>query len=140
MRKSPFEQFLDDLYGGLQHVPFWVGPLVALAVYAALTWLVPWALTTDGSDPMAKVPADVFRVVAPRLALYFAGAVLLVWLFAEARKWLARLTRPRDPAPPPNCPACGAAMHRRTARQGPHAGSNFWGCSRFPACRGTRPI
>ncbi len=37
----------------------------------------------------------------------------------------------------PTCPRCGAAMVRRTARQGSHAGHDFWGCSTFPACRGT---
>lgn len=40
----------------------------------------------------------------------------------------------------PTCPTCGAAMVRRTARQGPHAGQDFWGCSTFPACHGTAPI
>jgi hypothetical protein len=31
----------------------------------------------------------------------------------------------------PKCPVCGSTMVRRTARQGPHAGRDFWGCSRF---------
>ena len=30
-------------------------------------------------------------------------------------------------------------MTLRTARQGPNAGSRFWGCRRFPKCRGTLP-
>jgi restriction system protein len=45
-----------------------------------------------------------------------------------------------SPVSAPLCPACGAAMVRRTARQGPRAGPDFWGCSTFPACRGTAPI
>jgi DNA-binding helix-hairpin-helix protein with protein kinase domain len=36
------------------------------------------------------------------------------------------------------CPRCGSSMVRRTANQGPNAGGGFWGCSRFPQCRGTR--
>jgi len=36
------------------------------------------------------------------------------------------------------CPNCGATMVRRTARKGKYAGSNFWGCSKYPACKGTR--
>lgn len=36
------------------------------------------------------------------------------------------------------CPNCGASMVRRTARKGKHAGRQFWGCSRFPTCKGTR--
>jgi restriction system protein len=37
------------------------------------------------------------------------------------------------------CPKCGSAMIRRVAKQGSRAGRAFWGCSRFPACRGTLP-
>lgn len=37
------------------------------------------------------------------------------------------------------CPTCGAAMVRRTATRGTHAGSAFWGCGSYPRCRGTRP-
>jgi DNA-binding helix-hairpin-helix protein with protein kinase domain len=33
----------------------------------------------------------------------------------------------------PNCPQCGAQMRRRSGRYG-----SFWGCSRYPQCRGTR--
>ncbi len=38
---------------------------------------------------------------------------------------------------PPTCPRCNAAMVRRANKQ---SGSAFWGCSRFPACRGTRAL
>lgn len=37
------------------------------------------------------------------------------------------------------CPNCGSRMVRRTAKRGYRRGSQFWGCSRYPACRGTRP-
>ena len=36
------------------------------------------------------------------------------------------------------CPICGASMVRRTARKGKRAGSQFWGCSKYPSCKGTR--
>jgi len=38
----------------------------------------------------------------------------------------------------PLCPQCGADMVRRVARRGANAGGAFWGCSKFPACRGMR--
>lgn len=38
----------------------------------------------------------------------------------------------------PSCPKCGSPMVQRTAKTGANAGGKFWGCSRFPACRGTR--
>ncbi|HNO77162.1 MAG TPA: DUF2034 domain-containing protein [Phycisphaerae bacterium] len=48
-----------------------------------------------------------------------------------------RSTGPSGEAPP-NCSKCGALMVLREAKKGPSAGSRFWGCSRFPQCRGTR--
>jgi len=37
----------------------------------------------------------------------------------------------------PECPICGGEMVRRTARKGPNAGNDFYGCSSYPSCRGT---
>jgi len=54
-----------------------------------------------------------------------------------------------NPIPPPlrapaggqgvTCPKCGGGMVLRTARKGKRPGSRFYGCSRYPSCRGTRP-
>lgn len=41
---------------------------------------------------------------------------------------------------PPACPKCGGIMVMRVARQGSNAGSEFWGCPKFPACRGIRSL
>jgi len=38
------------------------------------------------------------------------------------------------------CPKCNSPMVRRTARKGPNAGGQFWGCIRYPRCKGTRNI
>jgi restriction system protein len=39
---------------------------------------------------------------------------------------------------PPSCPMCRRQMVSRTARRGTNAGSQFWGCTAYPDCRGTR--
>ena len=60
----------------------------------------------------------------------------------------ARIARRRTDAdqegaqPPaaPVCPRCGQPMVLRAARKGPHAGSQFWGCAGYPACRATRDL
>jgi restriction system protein len=44
---------------------------------------------------------------------------------------------PLDESRPPVCPKCAEPMVRRVARQGRALGSEFWGCTRFPSCRGT---
>jgi len=40
----------------------------------------------------------------------------------------------------PRCPKCGESLVLRTAQKGPNAGQQFWGCSRFPHCRGTKAL
>ena len=37
-------------------------------------------------------------------------------------------------------PRCGSDLVLRTAKKGPNAGSQFWGCSAFPKCRHTEPF
>ena len=78
---------------------------------------VPVQPTADGapsaqSAPEAKAPAQ-----AP---------------CAPARRPPAVVVETSAPA----CPRCGATMVLRTARRGPNAGRQFWGCSTFPRCRG----
>ncbi len=40
----------------------------------------------------------------------------------------------------PRCPKCGESLVLRTAQKGPNAGQQFWGCRRFPQCRGTSQV
>ena len=42
-----------------------------------------------------------------------------------------------DSAENPKCPECGSPMSLRTAKSGRNAGGQFWGCTRYRACRGT---
>ncbi len=37
----------------------------------------------------------------------------------------------------PSCPLCKGLMVLRTAKKGHNAGSQFWGCSDYPKCKGT---
>jgi ssDNA-binding Zn-finger/Zn-ribbon topoisomerase 1 len=37
----------------------------------------------------------------------------------------------------PHCPVCNRMMKLRTAK---HDGAQFWGCSIFPKCKGTRAV
>jgi ssDNA-binding Zn-finger/Zn-ribbon topoisomerase 1 len=51
-------------------------------------------------------------------------------------------TRPTSAYIPgaPGCPKCGKIMALRTVRKGTRPGSQFWGCSAFPNCKGVRNI
>jgi restriction system protein len=45
-----------------------------------------------------------------------------------------------DVPAPPKCPQCGALMALRTAKAGKTPGAQFWGCAKYPACKGTLPV
>jgi restriction system protein len=45
-----------------------------------------------------------------------------------------------SPSSIPACPVCSQPMTRRVARKGVNAGRDFWGCTGYPTCKGTRPI
>ena len=51
----------------------------------------------------------------------------------------AEASSPALPAAEPLCPRCNSPMVLRTARRGANAGSQFYGCPRYPECRGIRP-
>ena len=38
------------------------------------------------------------------------------------------------------CPLCRAPMELRYASRGRNAGNSFWGCTRFPQCRGSQSV
>jgi DNA topoisomerase-3 len=43
--------------------------------------------------------------------------------------------REKNLPPSPECPQCGKPMKKRKSAKG-----DFWGCSAFPDCKGTRPV
>lgn len=40
----------------------------------------------------------------------------------------------------PTCPKCQSMMVKRVAKNGDDKNKAFWGCTRYPKCRGTRPM
>lgn len=36
----------------------------------------------------------------------------------------------------PSCPVCSSPMVKRSAKRGANAGNEFWGCPRYPSCKG----
>lgn len=73
------------------------------------------------------------------------GTSLLALMRVQPQRSMAEPSAsPRAEAPAataevtgPVCPRCHAPMVRRVAQRGASAGEGFWGCSTFPACRGT---
>ena len=53
---------------------------------------------------------------------------------------LAHRTEQSLQADAPSCPVCGKPMIRRMAKKGMNSGREFWSCSGYPQCNGTRNI
>jgi YVTN family beta-propeller protein len=78
------------------------------------------------------------------LALIGSGRATPPAGFIQNSSPIAPTTRPVAPTVPPtipsgvpSCPICLSPMILRRARRGPNRGSAFWGCSRYPGCKGT---
>lgn len=53
---------------------------------------------------------------------------------------LAHRTEQSLQADAPTCPVCGKPMIKRVAKKGMNSGREFWSCSGYPQCNGTRNI
>lgn len=53
---------------------------------------------------------------------------------------LASRTQKSIDADAPACPICGKPMIKRVAKKGVNSGKEFWSCSGYPECNGTRNI
>jgi restriction system protein len=71
--------------------------------------------------------ADVKRIVAA------IRNVMLPRTWGTRRRHVARLKERFGSTV--TCPSCGSPLTLRTARNGSHAGSQFYGCTRYPICR-----
>ncbi|TNB81568.1 DNA topoisomerase III [Pseudomonas sp. Fig-3] len=70
------------------------------------------------------------------------GQLSVDTFLAKQAQWLTRLVRgqasltlPPPPTKGPRCPVCRSAMRQRKGRTG-----SFWSCTRYPECKGTKPI
>jgi restriction system protein len=81
------------------------------------------------------------RLFADGKSLTLVDGPMLAKLVSDLQPQSAPTPRPQ-PVPPIAdsvvCPQCGATMTLRTARKGSQSGNQFWGCTRYPACRGIR--
>jgi restriction system protein len=106
-------------------------------------------LAHHGADAVLVVALGNFTVDAQRFAdgkpIELIGGETLLRMIREAQAALMQASAPARPvkpalalaeaAAPPTCPRCGKAMVERSNKR---TGEVFWGCSAFPACRGTR--
>lgn len=82
---------------------------------------------------------NVKLVDGPKLFAMIKQAKLSLTDTAQQPARTPQIAQPRA-AIEPICPQCGSGMVKRTARKGGNAGGEFWGCSKFPTCRGVRQL
>ena len=125
--------------------PWWVIVMLSGVVYVGMKSIAPGMLQDNpiGGPIMQALPQAAGIAAMSFLAL----AGLALWRQFLAGFFKRRQNRvPRQPASitqgvaPLICPACGGNMVERTAKNGPTAGSRFWGCSHYPHCHCTQSL
>jgi hypothetical protein len=88
----------------------------------------------------AYSPAELSRQLAEALVLNDAGALgrdaTMTGAHSPVQATGPAAATAGETQSAPLCPKCSSPMTRRTATSGSNAGKDFWGCSRFPNCRG----
>ncbi len=104
----------------------------------------PWLASED-----SLVRANAILILCNRLILMINKQLnALMGEFRTTGGFTERLTAERLEARSkksvevgaPRCPNCGKPMLKRTAKKGINSGKQFWSCSAYPNCTGTRQL
>lgn len=102
-------------------------------------------MASNGADhgivvTCGKYSKDARHFAEGKSLLLIDGIALAKLISGIQAKPVATPESPMNPSNslPAACPQCGSAMILRVAKKGPQPGSKFWGCTQYPACRGTR--
>jgi hypothetical protein len=101
-------------------------------------------------DPSSQFDHAIWHLIIPAMVGAAIIGIVLRFLVHYTGNALVRFIRNRrkasTPRPPATqtrdaqyCPVCRSPMILRQAKRGAAAGQSFWGCPKYPACRGTRP-
>jgi len=151
----------EDVIHLIAKLPWWAGLLIALISYLWLHSVAvkPIATPTPGIQHMGDVVASqmwltfatFLQYIIPICSLIGAGVSAYYKVTNKTSNKEIKETPPRktyqqknasenlrQTQSTPECPQCGSAMVKRTAKKGSNAGESFWGCTGYPKCKGTR--
>ena len=103
-----------------------------------------WLMTDD-----SVVAANCLLILCNRLIMMLQKQIeTLLSVFTEEGGFTEALTAERlqhrtqesIEQDAPQCPVCCKPMIRRVAKKGVNSGKEFWSCTGYPDCRGTRKI
>lgn len=159
-RTSAFENFIEII----AKLPWWVGAVLALIFYVWLHHIASQPASPSPADLKqmgAFASEQIWRTLATFLQYILPvgsliGAAVSAYKQFASGKLSNRFTPTKKTSDlkfmkergqfttkensTPNCDVCGASMVKRVAKKGANTGEGFWGCTRFPQCRGTRAI
>jgi hypothetical protein len=159
-RTSVFEDIMEIT----ARLPWWVGVVLALVLYVWLHSVASQPIPAMTGDPkqmgdfvgkqLGRTFALYLQYILPICCLLGAGVSAYRQHRSKAggelgkpaaRRSFGRAPGTTQPQPAHSasetaCPMCGAPMVKRRAKKGASAGQEFWGCSGYPQCRGTRSI
>ena len=132
-------------------LPYWAALVLAVISYFLLhsyatqptsIVIVPGQIANAMIPTVLKGLATAGQYIMPIL---FVTAAILSWVGRSKPTSLQKVDTTSGPAPAnfrsfnsPSCPLCSNEMLRREAKRGTNAGKAFWGCAKYPACKGTR--
>jgi hypothetical protein len=157
MARRGRSSFIEDLIDLVSKLPWWAGLLLAAIFYLWLRHVASQPIPASPTDLKQlgdSVTSQVWHTLASMLQYVIPLACLIGAAVSAFQKFGrkrgggsygsmpdisdAPMPQHRSSTNQPLCPACGAGMVKRTAKKGNNAGQAFWGCSKYPACKGTR--
>ena len=117
------EPVVRDFYGAMQHENAVEGSIITTGVFT------PQARDWAKNKPIRLYEGNEFLRIIQR-AQNSKGSI-------PAPSTSTTIQANNEPR---FCPQCGAPLVLRTARQGPHQGEKFYGCSNYPKCRTIIPV
>jgi restriction system protein len=135
------QNLTEDLIEITSKLPWWVGVALAIAAYIGLHSVATSEVTAVAQSGRmdALVTQNLFKTLAS-VGQYLLPLVFLVGAAMSVFGRNKRRALHATPGGSPACPVCQSAMVRRTAKRGANSGNEFWGCSQYPGCKGTRPV
>jgi restriction system protein len=97
-------------------------------------------MTAEGADEVIIVISGEYTNEAKEFAknknITLISGEKLRTIIRKGQKLQSKSKEKNNHPAPPNCPQCSSVMVERTAKKGKWAGNKFWGCPRFPKCKG----
>lgn len=97
-------------------------------------------LNSDNEEVVANVLLVMITRVTSMLRHYLDELIKEFQVNGGFREQLTQIRQFSKAENSPKCPKCGGDMIRRFAKNGSNAGKEFWSCSSFPMCKGSRPL